>query len=74
MISHSGTPGDTGSIFDGMRVSTCFISIDLASGFMQLEIAEEYKHNTAFRDAHEELWEFNRCGFGQRTIPPGFAV
>ena len=73
-ISHSGGLGNIGSIFDGMRGSTCFTSIDLASGFTQLEIAEEDKHKTAFRDAHGELWEFNRCGFGLKTIPSGFAA
>ena len=57
-----------------MRGSTCFTSIDLASGFTRLEIAEEDTHKTAFRDAHGELWEFNRCGFGLKTIPSGFAA
>ena len=57
-----------------MRGSTRFTSIDLASGFTQFEIAEEDKHKTAFRDAHGELWEFNRCDFGLKTIPSGFAA
>ena len=57
-----------------MRGSTCFTSIDLASGLTQLEIAEEDKDKTAFRDAHGELWDFNRCGFGLKTIPSGIAA
>ena len=65
----SGGLGHIASIFDGMRGSTCFTSIDLASGFTQLEIAKEGKHKTAFRDAHGELWAFNRCGFGLKPIP-----
>lgn len=74
MILHSGTLGDIGSIFDGMRGSTCFTSIDLASGLTQLKIAEEDNNITAFRDAHGEWWEFNRCGFGLKNTPSGFAA
>ena len=69
----SGELGDIPSIFDGMRGSTCFISTDLAAGFTQLEIAEEDSHNTV-RDARSELWDFNRCGFGLKTIPQGVAA
>ena len=57
-----------------MKGATCFTSIDLASGFTQLEIAEEDKHKTAFRDAHGELWEFYRCGFGLKTLLSGIAA
>ncbi|CAN0521712.1 unnamed protein product, partial [Laminaria digitata] len=32
-----------------MKGAGCFTSIDLASGFTQLEIAEEDKHKTSFR-------------------------
>ena len=66
-ISRSGRLGNIGSIFDGKRGSTCFTSNDMASGFTQIEIAEEDK--SAFRDAHGELLEFNRCCFGLKTIP-----
>ena len=72
--SDSGGLGDIQSIFDGMKGASCFTSIDLASGFTQLEIAEEDKHKTAFRDAHGTLWELNRCGFGLKTLPAGFAA
>ena len=72
--SHSGGLGNISNNFDGIGGSTCFPSIDLASGSTQLEIAEEAKHKTAFRDAHGELWEFNRCGVGLKTIPSGFAA
>ena len=72
--SDSGGLGDIQSIFDGMKGAGCFTSIDLASGFTQLEIAEEDKHKTAFRDAHGTLWELNRCGFGLKTLPAGFAA
>ena len=59
--SDNGGLGDIQNIFDGMKDASCFTSIDLASGFTQLEIAEEDKHKTAFRDAHGTLWELNRC-------------
>ena len=72
--SDSGCLGDIQSIFDGMKAASCFTSIDLASGFTQLEIAEEEKHKTVFRDAHGTLWELNRCGFGLKTLPAGFAA
>lgn len=54
--------------------STCFTSIVLALGFMQLEIAVEDKHKTTFRDTHRELWELNRWVDGLKTIPSGFAT
>ena len=50
--SNSGELRDIASIFDNMRGATCFTSIDIASGFTQLEIAEEDKHKTAFNDVH----------------------
>ena len=50
-----------------------FPSIDLASGFFQLSIAEEDRHKTAFRDALGQLWEYMRCGFGLKILPPAFA-
>ena len=72
--SNSEGLGDIASIFDNMKGGTCFTSFDLASGVIQLEIAEEDKHKTAFRDAQGELWEFNRRGFGLTTLPSGFAA
>ena len=53
--SDSGGLGDIASIFDDIWGVPCFTSIDLATGFMQLEIAEEDKHRNASRDAHGEL-------------------
>ena len=70
--SNSGGLEYIASIFDNMKGATCFTSIDLASGFTQLAIAEEDKHRTAFRDAHGELWEFSRCGFWLKTLLSGF--
>ena len=72
--SDSGGLGDIQSVFDDMKGAGCFTSIDMASGFTQLEIVEEDKHKTAFRDAHGALQEFNRCGFSLKTLPAGFAA
>ncbi|CAM9125331.1 unnamed protein product [Laminaria digitata] len=70
----SGGLGNIASIFHGMRGSTCFTSIDLTSGFTRLETAHEDKHKAVYRDAHGELWEFNRCDFGLNTVPSDFAA
>ena len=57
-----------------MKGATCYTSIELASGFTQLESAEDNKHKTAFRDAHGTLWELNLCVIGLKTLPAGFAA
>ena len=44
---------------DRMKGSNWFSSIDLASAFFQLELADEDKHKTAFRDPTGHLLEFN---------------
>lgn len=48
-----GSGTSRASIYNG------FTSIDLLSGFTQLEIAREEKRKTACRDAHGVLWGFN---------------
>ena len=58
---------------DEMEGSKYFSSIDLASGFLQLEIHEDDRHLTAFRDADGKLYEYVRCGFGLKTVPSAFA-
>lgn len=70
----TGNGGDLvgiAGIFDGAGY---FPSTDLALGFTQLDIAEDDTHKTAFRDAYGELWEFNRCDFGLKTLPSCFAA
>ena len=73
LVTDSGGLGDIRGIFDRLHSQAYFTSIDLASGFFQLEIAEEDKHKTAFRDAHGSLWEYNRCSLGLKTLPAAFA-
>ena len=55
-----------------MERSKYFSSIDLASGFVQLEIHEDDRHLTAFRDADGKLYEYVRCGFGLKTVFSAF--
>ena len=57
---------------DEMEGSKYLSSIDLASGFLQLEIHEDDRHLAAFRDAEGKLYEYVRCGFGL-TVPSAFA-
>ena len=61
-------------IMDEMEGSKYFSSsIDLGSGFLWLEIHEDDRHLTAFRDADGKLYEYVRCGFGLKAVPSGFA-
>ena len=72
IATDSGGLGDILSIFDRVKGSGYYSSIDLASGYFQLEIEERDKHKTAFRDADGQLWEYNRAGFGLKTLPAVF--
>ena len=60
-------------IFQRCQGCSWFTSIKLASGFFQLPIAESDRHKTAFRDAFGQLWEYVRCGFGLKILPPAIA-
>ena len=71
--SQSGGLGDLQHIMDEMEGSKYFSNIDLVSGFLQLEIHEDDRHLTAFRDADGKLYEHVRCGFGLKTVPSAFA-
>lgn len=73
LISNSGALGDITTIYSDMGRVGCTSSIDLASGFNQIAIAEKDKHKTAFHDAHGQLWEFNQSGFGLKVLPACFA-
>ena len=71
--SQSGCLGDIVTIMDKMGQATCFICLDLASGFLQMTIRKEDRHLTAFRDAEAKLWQCVRCGFGLKIVPAAFA-
>ena len=68
----SGGLDDIDHLLDEMEGSTCLFSINLASGFLQLEINEDHRHLTAFRDADGKLWEYVRCGFALKIVPSAF--
>ncbi|CAN0415651.1 unnamed protein product [Scytosiphon promiscuus] len=65
--------GNIQEMFQRLSGNSRFTSTDLASGFFQLPIVEADRHKTAFRDAFRQLWEYVRCGFGLKILPPAFA-
>ena len=73
LLANSGGLGDAIVIHSVMGNCGCTTSIDLASDFHQIPLAEK-DNKTAFRDAHGELWELNRCGFGLKKLPAAFAA
>ena len=73
MRTDSGGLGNIQEMFQRLNGNAWFTSIDLASGFFQLPIVETDRHKTAFRDAFGQLWEYVRCGFGLKILPPAFA-
>lgn len=58
-------------ILDRMGNSKYFTTLDLASGFHQINIKEEDKHKTAFSTSNSHL-EFNRMPFGLKNAPATF--
>lgn len=52
----SGGLGDITGMQDRMDGSSWFSSLDLAQAYHQLELKEEDKHKTAFRDPTGRLW------------------
>ena len=70
----SGGLGDITGMLDRMKDSKFFSSLDLASAYHQLELKEEDKHKTAFRDPTGRLLESNVCNFDISTIPAVFSA
>lgn len=60
-------------LLDRLSGATCFSSLDLASGYWQVPVAEEleHRHLTAFL-ANGELWEWNVMPFGLTGAPTTF--
>lgn len=70
----SGGLGDITGMLDRMKGSKFFTSLDLAQAYHQLELEENDKHKTAFRDPTGRLLESNVCNFGIGTIPAVFSA
>ncbi|CAM9923448.1 unnamed protein product [Sphacelaria rigidula] len=60
------------TIYSGLAGTKCFTSVDLASGFSQLEVAKEDRHLTTFCDARGHLWQYQRCRFELKVSPARF--
>ena len=72
LVADSGEVGDIQTIFDGLKGKKFFTQVDLASGYHQVEIAENEKYKTAFRDPDGQLYGFNRAGYGLTVLLSAF--
>jgi hypothetical protein len=58
-------------IFDSIGQGCIFTTLDLKSGYWQLEVAPEDREKTAF-SCHRGHFEFNRVSFGLTNAPAVF--
>ena len=58
--------------FDALTDAKWFSSLDLKSGYWQVEVAESDKEKTAFTAGPLDLYEFNRMPFGLTSTPATF--
>lgn len=70
--SDSGELSGLQHIHNSMREAKWLTSIDLASVFTQLPIAEEDKRKRRFEMLMGNFREYQQCDFGLKTVPSGF--
>lgn len=58
-------------LFDKLGKSMYFTTLDLASGYHQIQVEKQDRSKTAFRSP-SGLYEFNRMPFGLKTAPATF--
>lgn len=56
-------------IFDTLTGSRYFSTVDMKSGYHQVELEEAHKEKTAFTLGPYGLWEFNKLAFGLTNSP-----
>lgn len=56
-------------IFDCLNGAQYFTTLDMKSGYHQIEIEESHKQRTAFTLGPFGLWEFNKMAFGLTNSP-----
>ncbi|CAB1106551.1 unnamed protein product [Ectocarpus sp. CCAP 1310/34] len=66
--------GDIVGVYDRMKGSKYFSSIDLKSAYHQLRVAKKDRHKTAFLDPTGRLLQWNVSSFGITTIPAFFSA
>ena len=59
-------------LLDTLAGRTYFTTLDLASGYWQVNVAEEHKEKAAFEIPGGEQLEFNRMPFGLANAVPTF--
>ena len=60
-------------LMDNFAGCQYFSSLDMRSGYYQVEIEESHKERTAFTVGPLGFWEFNRMAFGLSTSPATFS-
>ncbi|XP_053372981.1 uncharacterized protein LOC123532109 [Mercenaria mercenaria] len=56
-------------VFDCLHGAKYFSTIDMKSGYHQIEVEEEHKERTSFTVGPLGLWEFNKMPFGLTNSP-----
>ena len=60
-------------IFDSLHGARYFTTIDMKSGYHQVEVEEEHKERTGFTVGPLGFWEYNRMPFGLTNSPASYS-